>query len=323
MAPRTSTPRTLRALDYVFLTRPTSLLPLWTFLLAGAGAASAAGGSRLPILIPPPNVAIALVSMTGILSGGFIINQVCDADADRLNRKCFLIPDGIVSVRAAWIEFGALWAAAAALAFFLPGRFLLVLLGSALLAVTYSAPPVRAKARFPLDLVWNALGFGVLATAAGWAAVAEPSLAALLLGASYGLATAGVIASTTIPDIPGDAGLSVRTTGVVLGESATSGLAIVLVAAAAVVGGIARDALGFFAPLLSLPLLIRAHGTRERSDRIAANQVAVAVFAVIVGVRLPYLLVLFALVYLGSRFYYRARFGLTYPEAGVRSSDHA
>jgi 4-hydroxybenzoate polyprenyltransferase len=323
MSARTSTPRTLRAFDYVFLTRPTSLLPLWTFLLAGARAGAAARGTTLPILFPPFEVAIALASMTGILAGGFIINQIRDADADRLNRKCFLIPEGIVSIRSAWIEFAALWAAATVLALLLPGRFVWVLLGSAVLAVTYSAPPVRAKARFPLDLVWNALGFGVLATAAGWAAVAEPSARTFLLGSSYGLATAGVIASTTIPDVPGDARLSVRTTGVVIGEAATSVLAIALVGAAAVIGGIARDPLGLFGPLLSLPLLVRAHATRTRDDRIAANQVAVAVFALIVGVRLPYLLVLFALVYLGSRLYYAARFGLTYPETGVRSSDRA
>jgi 4-hydroxybenzoate polyprenyltransferase len=321
MPARTSDSRALRAFDFVFLTRPTSLLPLWTFLLAGARAGSAGERSSLPVLFPPAEVAIALASMTGILAGGFIINQIRDAEADRLNRKCFLIPEGVVSIRAAWVVFAVLWAAAFALSLLLPGRFLWVVLGSAALSVTYSAPPVRAKARFPLDLVWNALGFGLLGTAAGWVAVAGPSGPMLLLGASYGLATAGVIASTTIPDIPGDARLSVRTTGVVIGEAATSALAIALVAAAAVAGWIARDALGLFGPLLSLPLLVRAHATRKRGDRIAANQVAVAVFALIVGARLPYLLVLFALVYLGSRLYYAARFGLTYPETGVRSSD--
>jgi 4-hydroxybenzoate polyprenyltransferase len=323
MAARTSDPRALRALDFVFLTRPTSLLPLWTFLLAGAGAASKAGGSRLPLLFPPHEVAIALASMTGVLAGGFIVNQIRDADADRINRKCFLIPDGLVSARAAWVEFAALWASAAVLATFLPRPFLWVLLASALLALSYSTPPVRAKARFPLDLLWNALGFGLLATAAGWVAVAGPSGPMLAIGTSYGLATAGVIASTTLPDIPGDARLAVRTTGVVLGEAATSAVAIALVACAAIVGGIARDALGLFGPILSLPLLVRAHATRKRSDRIAANQVAVAVFTLIVGARLPYLIVLFALVYLGSRLYYARRFGLTYPETGVRGNERA
>jgi 4-hydroxybenzoate polyprenyltransferase len=321
MPARTTAPRSLRPFDYVFLTRPTSLLPLWTFLLAGARAAAAAAGKRLPVLLPPRDVGIALLAMTSVLAGGFILNQIRDADADRLNRKCFLIPEGVVSLRAAWIETVALWAIAFALAPALPGRFVWVLLASALLAVTYSAPPVRAKARFPLDLVWNAVGFGFLATAAGWNAVAPPTSVTLLLGACYGLATAGVIASTTIPDIPGDARLSVKTAGVVLGEARTSVLAIALVASAAVLGGVARDSLGFFAPVLSLPLLLRAHVTGARPDRIAANQVAVAVFAVVVGVRLPYLLALFAIVYVGSRLYYRARFGLTYPEVGVRAGD--
>ena len=54
--------------------------------------------------------------MTALLAGGFILNQIRDADADRLNEKCFLIPRGIVSLRAAWIELAVLWAAAVALA---------------------------------------------------------------------------------------------------------------------------------------------------------------------------------------------------------------
>lgn len=323
MSSRTSPRRALPPLDYVFLMRPTSLLPLWTFLLAGARAAATADGRRLPLVCPPRPVLLALVSMTALLAGGFILNQIRDAPADRLNRKCFLIAEGIVSARAAWIELAILWAIASAAAALLPGRFLLVLIPSALLAITYSLPPVLAKGRFPLDLVWNGLGFGLLATAAGWTAVAPPTATTLLLGSSYGIAVAGVIASTTIPDIPGDSRLSMRTTGVVIGERATSAVAILLLAAASVLGGFARDTLGLFGPLLSLPLLIRAHATLERSDRIAANQVAVALFAIIVGVRLPYLLALFAVTYVGSRAYYGARFGLKYPETGLRRGGRA
>ncbi len=37
----------------------------------------------------------------------------------------------------------------------------------------------------------------------------------------------------------------------------------------------------------------------------------------IASIRAPYLLLLLALVYFGSRAYYRARFGLSYPGAGT------
>jgi len=136
-------------------------------------------------------------------------------------------------------------------------------------------------------------------------------------GLVYTVAVAGVTASTTIPDLEGDRAGGMRTTAAVLGARGASVLTLALVAAAAVGGALLRDPLGFFGPLLSLPLLVRAHLTGERAHRVAANQIMVAVFALVVSVRTPYLLVLLAVVYFGSRAYYRARFDFTYPEAGT------
>ena len=90
-----------------------------------------------------------------------------------------------------------------------------------------------------------------------------------------------------------------------------------LVAAAGIAGALLRDPVGFFGPLLSLPMLVRAHLTRDRAHRIAANQFAVGAFVIVASIRAPYLLLLLALVYFGSRGYYRARFGFSYPGAGT------
>ena len=43
----------------------------------------------------------------------------------------------------------------------------------------------------------------------------------------------------------------------------------------------------------------------------------VAAFAVVVSVNVPYMALLLAVVYFGSRAYYRRRFGLSYPGAGT------
>ncbi len=307
----------LRPLDFVFLLRPTSLVPLWIFQLAGAWEGARALGVPFPALGAPPTVLLGLASMTLLLAGGYVLNQIFDRESDRANRKLFFLADGIISARAAWLELGVLWVVAGLLSFWLPPAFRWALLANLLLNVTYSAPPARFKARPFVDLAWNGLGFGMTAFAAGWSCMGPLGPGWYLPGLAYTLAIAGVIASTTIPDISGDSVEGYRTTGVVLGERRTSLLAMVLLAAAAGVGWFADSVLGFFGPLLSLPLMIRAHATRRRGDRITADQVSVAVFALMAGARVPLLLALLALVYFGSRAYYRARFDIAFPGRGT------
>ncbi|MFH1502912.1 MAG: UbiA family prenyltransferase [Candidatus Eisenbacteria bacterium] len=307
----------LRPLDYVFLARPPSLVPLWVFQFAGAWAAARAHGTPFPPFGAPPAVLLGALSMTLLLSGCFVLNQIFDVESDRANRKLFYLADGLISMRAAWLELGVLWAAAAATALFLPASFRWVLVVSFILSVTYSAPPVRAKARTPLDLLWNGLGFGLAGYAAGWTSASALAPGWWWAGVSYGLSVAGVIASTTIPDIQGDMAAGLRTTGAVLGARRTSALTMALLLAGAAVGWLSRDVLGLFGPLLALPLMIRAHRSLTRPDRVMADQVAVAVFAVIAGVRVPLLLLLLGAVYFGTRAYYRARFGMAFPGRGT------
>ncbi len=311
-----STPR-LRVFDFIFILRPAALVPLWIFYVAGARLAARATGVPLPLWYPPRDLLLGLLSMTAVLGGGYLLNQIHDIETDRRNDKLFFLPREIVSVRAAWVELAIVWCAALLLAIPLSSGFRWVAAASLLLSITYSAPPVRAKTRAPLDLVWNALGFGCAATAAGWAAVARPALPLALPALSYSLAVAGVIASTTILDVPGDRAQGMRTTGAVLGERGTSVLAISLLAAGAAVGVVAGDRLAIFGPVLSIPLMALAMRTGARKDRVTANQVAVAVFALIIGAGSLYLLALLAIVFVLSRAYYRARFGIVYPGRGT------
>ncbi len=307
----------LRPFDFVFVLRPATIVPLWIFFVAGTRLAAGEYDLELSLLLPPRGVVLGLLSMTALLAGGYLLNQIRDIETDRRNEKLFFLPRGLISVRAAWTELAVLWVLAGLLAVPLTVEFRWVLAAAFVLALTYSAPPVTAKARAPLDLVWNGLGFGAVAVVAGWATVAPLSDAIVLPALSYTLAVAGITASTTIPDIPGDVALSLRTTGAVLGKGRTSLLAVVLLAAAALAGAAARDVLGLFGPAVSLPLLLRAHRTGSRAHRVTANQAAVAVFALIVGARAVYLPALVAAIVLLSRAYYRARFGITYPGPGT------
>jgi len=306
-----------RPLDYVFLLRPAALVPLWVFVLYGATLAERRSGVASGSTALPPELWLGLVAMSLILGGGYIQNQIADIETDRRNEKLFLLPRGIVTVRAARIELAAVWGAAAVALVWLPPAFRWVAAGSVLLCATYSWAPIRAKARAPLDLLWNGLGFGALGAAAGWTALAPVGRGLFEPAVAYVLAVAGIIASTTIPDLDGDRVAGLRTTAAVLGERRTSLVAIILLGAAAVVGWRSRDLLALWGPLLALPLLLRAHATRRRADRVLADQVGVVAFVAVASFRSPWLLALFGAALVASRCYYARRFGIAYPGPGT------
>jgi len=309
--------RIVRGLDFVFVLRPAALVPLWIFFLAGARLAASENAIPFPPFRPPRSVLTGLLAMTLVLAGGYILNQMRDLATDRENRKLLLLDRGIVSLGAAQTEIVVLWVSAALLSFWLSPSFRGILAASLALSITYSLPPVRAKARMPWDLVWNAAGFGVAGALSGYASVAALGGRALAVGVVYGLAVAGIIASTTILDVAGDRKAGLRTTALVLGERGAGLLAIALLAVAGILGLVLGDAVAAFGSLLSLPLLVRAEWSGRRPDRIAAHQVAVAVFAVLVGVHAVYLLFGVAAITFVSRFYYRRRFGFVYPGRGT------
>jgi 4-hydroxybenzoate polyprenyltransferase len=303
----------LHPLDFIFLLRPSALVPLWIFQLAGVAAAAEASQIALGPLAIPRHAALGLAAMTLVLGGGYVLNQISDVESDRANRKLFLLPLGIVSIRAAWIELAVVWAAGAAISLALSVWFRWILAASLVLNITYSVGPVSAKSRAPLDLVWNGLEFGLVAFAAGLASMAPLVGSRLWPGLSYALAVAGCIASTTILDIPGDIAQGCATTGAVLGARRTSLLAIALVLVAATIGWLIDDATAFYGSVLAVPLLVRAHVSRRNADRSLANQVGIGVFALLVGARTPLMLAVLAVAYFGTRGYYRARFGLALP----------
>ena len=230
-----------RLQDYLFLMRPMILIPVWTFYLLGAYHGMRAGDRAVDVR----RLLVGIVSFTALMGAIYIVNQIADRDVDRANRKLFLIPDAIISVRSAWIEAALLVALSFLLALFLPVRFMIVLAASLVLGAAYSLDPFRLKKRAVLDVLANAAGNGILNTIAGWVAIGAPSDGWHVL-IPYPLAVAAVHLTTTLADIEGDAAFGFRTSGVLLGARAGLRAATVLMAAAAVaaIGGEAGTLVG-------------------------------------------------------------------------------
>lgn len=288
------------------------LIPVWTFFLLGAKHGGAGAWATAPIL----RLLAGLVSITAAIGAVYVVNQIADRESDLRNDKLFLIPRGIVPMRAAWIETAVLAALSIALgAVFLPWGFTALMIGGMALGAAYSLEPVRLKRRAFWDVAANALWNGLMNTLAGWIA-AGGSLERWPLLLPYPLAVAAVHLATTLADIEGDRACGFNTSGMELGVGFGLGLSTALMTASAVVAYLVGNNFAMGAALFSLLVFVNAsrHGSGDDAARVLLPaKGATALFALAACVAFPLFLPALAIVVWLTRVYYRRRFGIAYP----------
>jgi 4-hydroxybenzoate polyprenyltransferase len=302
-----------KPVDYIFLLRPMILIPVWTFFLLGARDGANASGAA----IEAAHLAAGLVSFTALLGAVYVMNQIADRGADLAGNKLFLIPRGIITVRAAWIEAAVLVVVSFAVALAtLPALFTAILAASLVLGAAYSLEPVRLKRRPVADVLANAAGNGVLNTLAGWVAAGAPvaGWASLI---PYPFAVASVHLATTLADVEADSRMGFKTSGVMLGVSRGLFCSTALMGAAAVASYVTGNNPALIASILSLPFFLipvrSITGPARNADALIPVKIATAIFSVAAGFLFPLYIPSLAAVILLTRFYYARRFGIEYP----------
>ena len=190
----------------------------WLYLAGPVAVGVTYGISDVGELFTPTTVALAayfLLPANVLLYG---VNDVYDADIDEINpkkedRESRWQGDRLVV--AAVVGSGLLGLGTFAIT---PAVAWPYLAGFLVLAIGYSAPPLRFKTTPLADSVSN--GLYILPGAAAYAAVAgaHPPLAALV---GAWLWTMGMHTFSAIPDIDPDRAAGIRTTATVLGETRT------------------------------------------------------------------------------------------------------
>ncbi|MCX5800695.1 MAG: UbiA family prenyltransferase [Candidatus Eisenbacteria bacterium] len=298
--------------DRFFLLRPLVMMPAVTFFLLGYGGARA-GHAR-----GDGRFWLAVIAYAILMGSVYVVNQLTDVESDRANDKLFLLPDGIIkkSEALALAVLLALFSMAAALKV---GGTTPWLFGLSLgMGIAYSVPPLALKRLFPLDIVWNAVGYGVVAYATGWSVVRTPGLPDLTNALPFALCVAGVFVLTALVDREGDERSGFKSTGVALSLKQGVWLALVLVVMALVLAVLVENRLATIGSALSLPLFAGAALRGNSRSAKIAYRCSSAVFVLMVGVINPLFLAV-VLVLLGlSRVYYSKRFSLGYPSVRGR-----
>ncbi|OQX56441.1 MAG: hypothetical protein B5M53_01425 [Candidatus Cloacimonas sp. 4484_209] len=316
----------LQPLDLLFLLRPPMLIPVWTFFLAGYWRANSRFGAHLVIfakenLFPNSNFWISFVSYSLLLGSIYIVNQIVDRETDRLNNKLFLIPLKIVSVRLAVILSILFFA----ISFFIIIRFnvlyLIFYFLSLFIGLCYSLPPMRFKGRAIIDIISNAIGYGVLAFGIGWFTSKDFSLKLILFSLPYFFATASVFAISTILDEKGDRKDGAHTTAVKFGSATTRRIGFFSLILSLISAIFLKDVLMIITATLSLPLAYFAMIKEDRKFLTLFMRGGSYILIILIGLLFPWYLILLVFIYIISKFYYRYRFGINYPELLEKDKD--
>jgi len=296
----------MKKLDYLFITRPVLMPPVWTILLLGHHRA---------FLFSSHSNAVGFVFFLISVSVGavYVLNQIHDVESDKINKKLFFLTDGYISLQNAWAESILLISVGVIGAFFLSFQLGVLFIVGFLLGYLYSSPPLSLKNRHIWGLLSNALGHGSLTFLIGWCTSSDLTLKALLFSTPYLLAVGAVYLNTALPDIEGDRGAKKITLGVKLGVPRATRLSLVLVLCSVFLAGGLKDLAFVIAAALSFPFFFYAALTKTMKQIILSSKMAVLFLTIAAAIFYPWYFILLIAGFLATRVYYKLRFNLEYP----------
>jgi chlorophyll/bacteriochlorophyll a synthase len=188
--------------------------PSWAFLCG----AVASGGSHWT-LVDVSRIALGTLLAGPILCGlSQVINEYCDRDVDAINEPQRPIPSGTVSTRQVFVTIGVLVVVGLGLALILGQSVALMTAIGMLLALLYSADPIRAKRNGWAGNTLVAISYEGLPWLAGHVAFATLSGASVLMAALFSLGAHGIMTINDFKSIEGDKQFGIRSIPVMYGE---------------------------------------------------------------------------------------------------------
>jgi 4-hydroxybenzoate polyprenyltransferase len=280
--------------------------PVWTILLLGhARSSQLSGEAHLP--------GLALLLVTFLVGGVYVLNQIFDIESDRLNQKLFFLAKGYISKGSAIVETIFLNLLSVIFAFFISRELGFLFLLGMIFGFVYSAPPASFKNRPFGGLILNALAHGNLAFLIGWSMNGSLSVDSLLFSLPYMFAVAAIYLNTTIPDMEGDRKTGKTTLAVRWGRNKVVLLACCLVAVSIALSVLVRDIPFLLASSLSFPFFVYSAFSRAERGIVLTTKVSILLLSIAAGIFYPWYFAILILGFIGTRLYYKARFSLDYP----------
>jgi len=319
----------LKICDCFFLLRIPLLVPVWTVLALGwiTGSNNAFPGgwvlSKKSSFYNEHFFWISLICFSLIVASIYVLNQISDIESDRINRKLFILPNGLISVNTAWVltVFCALLGICGGI-LFLDMIMVILFIISLTLGVLYNLPPVCLKNRAWGGVIANFLGHGILTYLVGWYAAnfeceVSPSLIkkGVIASLSAGFANAAVFLATTVPDATGDKSTGKKTFCVVYGEKKTAVTAAVACTSALLFSfTLEYNAWVMIIPsAVSLLVFSIFAISTEKDFAFKTFRWPVIILSIFVVIFIPLYGGMIIITLILSRIYYKKRFNIEYP----------
>lgn len=304
--------RFIHLLDYFFVLRPVLFFPGWTTTLAGYLAAKRSL-EPLGLFNADSSLVLVCISSAMVMGAGFIVNQIKDKESDRINRKLFFLAEGVTHQRLILIETWILVCLSLAIAAFISWIMLLIHVCALLLiTVFYNLRPFALKDK-PFGSFFANTLMGTFAFMFGWYTVDQSLVPFIASAVPYIFFNTALYFLTTIPDVDGDRLSAKKTVCVVYGIRKTAYWAFAFEIAAVVISFYSMDRVMLLASALTLPFFIRLLLLHNTASAILTIKFGLLFFSLIISIFFPSYIVLIVLFFFLTRFYYRSRFGMNYP----------
>jgi 4-hydroxybenzoate polyprenyltransferase len=304
-APAISNIKSKSLFDYLFFLRPILHPPVWTIAILGFFRISTATANISLIYL--------LLFSSSAASWAYIVNQITDIESDRLNNKLHFLPQGIISIKAAYTMAGLAFTITLLGAFFM-GRLIGILFTVGLaLGYIYSGKPFYGKNRPIISVLCNGIAHGILPFLAGYIGAGGMLQAGFVNSIPYFFAVAAVFIGTTIPDIGGDRRIGKITPGVAFGVRASIIIMTLCLTVSLILAIILTDKFLIVVAAFSMPFYIAAIINQSERRVLMAIKISILLLSIAACIKFwPYALILAGLFAI-TRLYYRKRFGLAYP----------
>lgn len=312
-----------KILDYFFVMRPILFIPGWTTLLAGVAVGrnlSLADFNFKAFQISDNYFGLltALIAFSLAMGGSFILNQLCDVDTDRNNKKLFYFGSGYLSPKEGLLEALFLIIFAPLMGILINEWFAsLIVLFVLVTGYFYNYGPFILKNRPVGGLLAN-MAMGWLAFLMGMA-IREPlSPETLMLSVPYVFFNTSLYLLTTLPDVKGDFASNKITFPVKFGARITIAWSGGLFLLALLSALIFRDYFLLAVLVSSLPFFTYLIFRKSTSAAIMTVKMGITMFSLLICLWFPWYVLLLAFLFAGTRIYYKYRFNFDYPNFRAR-----
>jgi chlorophyll synthase len=199
--------------------------PAWAFFCG-----SIASGATTWSFSDIGHIALGIFLSGPIVCGlSQVINDYCDRDVDAINEPDRLIPAGLVSTQQVFITIGVLVVLALGIALYLGEQVALLTAVGMVLAVAYSAQPVRAKRNGWIGNTIVAASYEGLPWLAGHLAFGALTPISVILAGLYSVGAHGIMTINDFKSMDGDRASGIKTIPVLYGEFGAAWLSILTI----------------------------------------------------------------------------------------------